>query len=275
MPEPSGYDFSKAKVAIVTGGGSGIGRAICLSLARRGVATVVAADIDTEGAAETVRQVEALCLGVRGLVLRADVGSQAGVDKLVDEVEAAAGPVDAFFANAGIAGDHFGLEAATPEIWERMMAINVYQSVYAAKRLLPDLARRGSCFAVTSSAAGLLMQMGTVAYTVTKHAARSLAEWLAVTYGDAGLHVACLCPQAVASKMTAGGTGVAGLDGMIPAEAASESLMKALEAGTFLALPHPQVGDYVKRKAENIDRWLAGMRRSQAKVLAPMLKSQL
>jgi len=267
----SKYDFSTAKVAIVTGGGSGIGRAICLSLARRGVKYIVAADIDFEGAKETVAQIEALALGLSPCAVKADVASEAGVFKLIDEVEEKCGKVDCFFANAGIGGDLY-LKDASPKNFERQMAVNVYQSVHAARKLLPDLAKRGGCFAITASAAGLMMQMGSLVYTTTKHAARSVAEWLAVTYGDAGLHVACLCPQAVVSKMTTGlDATVASVDGILPAEAASENLCKALEAGVFFSLPHPQVGEYVKRKAENMDRWLAGMRRAQKKMFGPAL----
>merc|ERR1719265_391811 len=154
------------------------------------------------------------------------------------------------------------------------MGVNVYQSVMAARRLLPALAERQGAFAIVSSAAGLMMQLGSVAYTTTKHASRALAEWLCVTYGDQGLHVACLCPQAVESKMTASGAGPAGGDGMISADAASESLFQALEQGHFLALPHPEVDKYMKRKAEDVDRWIRGMRRVQKQFL-PLMQSRL
>lgn len=263
-----GFDFSRAGVAVVTGAGSGIGRALCLSLARHGVRAVVAADLDLAGAEETAKQISHLALGGSARPVRCDASSPEDIDRLITDTEKQEGPVDAFFANAGIGGDAGGVDAASLELWHKMMAINVYQAVHAARRLLPDLAKRGGCFAVTSSAAGLMTQLGSIAYTTTKHAARALTEWLAITYGDAGLHVACLCPQAVESKMTAGSTGgPAGLDGIITAEAASECLLKTLEEGKFLALPHPQVDTYVKRKAGDVDRWLQGMRKQQAKLI--------
>lgn len=271
--KPPGYNLRKAKVAIVTGGGSGIGRALCLGLARRGVASIVVADLDALGAEETAAQVRSI--GSTARAVHCDVSSPSGVDSLIGDTERCEGQVDAFFANAGIGGDFGWVDSASDELWQRMMGVNVYQSVYAARRLLPGLAHRNGCFAVVSSAAGLLSQMGSVAYTTTKHASRALAEWLSITYGDLGLHVACLCPQAVESKMTANGTGPAGLDGIVSADVAAECLFKALEAGRFLALPHPEVDKYVKRKAEDIDRWLIGMRRLQAKVLGPFLRSKM
>lgn len=270
-----GFDFSKAKVAIVTGGGSGIGRAICLGVARRGVRAVVVADLDLPAAEETAQLVRDLGLGTSARATKCNVSLPEDVDKLIGDTEKQEGAVDAFFANAGIGGDFGGVDGASLELWQRMMGVNVYQSVYAARRLLPDLAKRGGCFAVTSSAAGLMMQMGSIAYTTTKHASRALAEWLSVTYGGSGLHVACLCPQAVETKMTAMGAGVAGLDGMLSAGETAESLFKTLEDGKFLALPHAEVDTYMKRKANDIDRWLKGMRRSQEKVLGPLLKSKL
>lgn len=270
-----GFDIGKAGVAIVTGGGSGIGRAICLGAARRGVRAVVVADMDLPGAEETAQLIRDLGLGTSARATRCDVSSAEEVDKLIGDTEKQEGAVDAFFANAGIGGDFGGVDGASLELWQRMMGVNVYQSVYAARRLLPDLAARGGCFAITSSAAGLMMQMGSIAYTTTKHASRALAEWLAVTYGGAGLHVACLCPQAVETKMTAGGTGPAGLDGMKSADETAENLFKTLEAGRFLSLPHTEVDEYMKRKANDMERWLKGMRRAQEKVLGPLLKSKL
>lgn len=274
-----GYDFQSAKVVIVTGGGSGIGRALCLSVAARGVQTVVAADIDLPGAEETVREIQDLGSGCQAKALYADVSTRQGVVALIDDVERAHGPVDAFFANAGISGGFGTIDADSTEVWDRMMAIHVYQTVHAAKRLLPGLARRRGCIAVTSSAAGLLTMLGCAGYATTKHAARSLAEWLSITYGEAGLHVACLCPQAVETKMLSAAnlpksTNVAAFDGCISADTASESLCKSLEAGNFLALPHPEVATYMRRKAEDVDRWIKGMAASQTKAL-PFLKSML
>eukprot|EP00405_Crypthecodinium_cohnii_P004810 CAMPEP_0194758912 /NCGR_PEP_ID=MMETSP0323_2-20130528/12070_1 /TAXON_ID=2866 ORGANISM="Crypthecodinium cohnii, Strain Seligo" /NCGR_SAMPLE_ID=MMETSP0323_2 /ASSEMBLY_ACC=CAM_ASM_000346 /LENGTH=274 /DNA_ID=CAMNT_0039679411 /DNA_START=45 /DNA_END=869 /DNA_ORIENTATION=+ len=261
----SGYDFSKGKVALVTGGGSGIGRAICLSLARRGVQHIVAADLDKAGAEETARQVEALGLGCKGYGLKADIGSKKGVNDMIDYVEGNVGLVDIFFANAGIAGD-VGIDQAV-QVLDKMMAINVYQSIWAAQRLLPDLANRQGAFCITASAAGLLMQLGALAYSTTKHAARAVAEWIAVTYGDAGLHTCCLCPMLIETKLTPAFEKVAGGDGALTADVAAESACKALEEGRFFAWTHQQSVDYIKRKNDNIDRWMSGMRKAQSKLL--------
>jgi len=271
-----GYDFSRAKVAIVTGGGSGIGRALCHGLALRGVQKVVVADLNLSGAEETAQQVLAVGNGVTARAVHCNVGDGAEIEKLIKDAEKNEGLVDIFIANAGIGGDYGGLKSANDALWNKQMAVNVYQSVWAANVLLPSLAKRGGCFATTSSAAGLMSQLMSPAYTTTKHAVRAFTEWLAITYGGAGLHVACLCPQAVRTAMT-GNTdgGVAGGDGVVTADEASESLLKALEAGRFLALPHPKVAEYVKRKAMDVDRWLAGMKRWQGKMMESFRKSKL
>ncbi len=140
--------------------------------------------------------------------------------------------------------------------------------VYAARNLVPKMVARGEGYLLnTASAAGLLTQIGSAPYSVTKHAALALAEWLAVTYGDRGLKVSALCPQAVESKMTAGveGGGVAGIDGMLSPEEVADAVVAGLADERFLILPHPEVVEYFRRKADDYDRWLAGMRRLQAR----------
>ena len=140
--------------------------------------------------------------------------------------------------------------------------------VYAAKHLVPRMAARGGGYLLnTASAAGLLSQIGSVTYAVTKHAAVALAEWIAITHGADGIKVSVLCPQAVRTAMTAGGPGVAGVDGMIEPEQAVEAVMEALRNETFLVLPHPEVAEYIKRKTSDYDRWLHGMRRLQEQYL--------
>ena len=142
--------------------------------------------------------------------------------------------------------------------------------VYAAKHLVPRMKARGGGYLLnTSSAAGLLSQIGSVTYAVTKHAAVALAEWIAITHGRDGIKVSVLCPQAVRTAMTAGGAGVAGVDGMIEPEQAVEAVMEALRNETFLVLPHPEVAEYIKRKTSDYDRWLHGMRRLQEKYISP------
>lgn len=255
-----------------------------MALARRGVQHIIVADIELKDSEETVQLISKLGLGTSSRVVKCDCSSSADVDSLIDGTEKKEGPVDAFFANAGFGGDFGGADAASEELWKKMMAVNVYQSYFASRRLMPELAQRGGCFAITSSAAGLMTQMGSMLYSTTKHASRAIAEWLSITYGGYGLHVACLCPQAVETKMTAamaaehGGAaaaGPAGLDGIHSAEFTAECLMKALEAGKFLALPHAEVEKYMKFKANDVDKWLGAMRKNMKQNFAPMLEPML
>ena len=247
------------RVAVVTGGARGIGRSICLALAGAGAAVVVVADVDAAGAATVAAEIEAG--GHRALAVRADVSRESDVRALVAATERAFGPVDLFCSNAGIivAG---GVEVAD-EAWERIWAINVQSHVYAARALLPGVLSRGRGYLViTASAAGLLTQLGSAPYAVTKHAAVALAEWLAITHGDEGIKVSVLCPQAVRTAMTAGNPdGVASIDGMLEPEDAAEACVRAIEAETFLVLPHPQVLEYMRRKTADYDRWIGGMRK--------------
>jgi NAD(P)-dependent dehydrogenase (short-subunit alcohol dehydrogenase family) len=247
----------QGKHAVVTGGASGIGRALCRRFEKEGARAVVVADLDAAGA-------EAVAREVHGTALAVDVGREPDVRRLIEEAERANGPVDLFCGNAGI-GVRGGVEASDAD-WQRIWQINVMQHVYAARALLPGWLGRGEgYFLITASAAGLLTQIGSAPYAVTKHAAVSIAEWLSVTYGDAGIRVSCLCPQAVRTGMTAGGPGVAGIDGMLEPEQVAESVTDALREERFLVLPHPEVAEYLKRKATDYDRWLRGMRRLQAR----------
>ena len=247
------------RAAIVTGAASGAGRAIALGLARRGAAGVVVSDVDADGAAAVAAEVEQA--GGRALAIGADVSRQEDIDNLVTGCEAAFGPVSLFFSNAGIivAG---GPEAGD-EAWSRIWAVNVQSHVYVARAVLPGMLARGEGYLViTASAAGLLTQLGSAPYAVTKHAAVALAEWLSITHGDQGIKVSVLCPQAVRTAMTAGNPdGVASVDGMIEPEEAAEACLRAIEAETFLVLPHPQVLEYMRRKTADYDRWLGGMRK--------------
>jgi NAD(P)-dependent dehydrogenase (short-subunit alcohol dehydrogenase family) len=251
------------RVAVVTGGASGIGRSIARALAAAGAAGVVVADIDAAGAARVAAEIEAA--GHRALAVPADMSREPDVQALVAAAEAAFGPVDLFFSNAGIlvAG---GVEVPD-DAWARIWAINVQSHVYAARALLPGMLERGHGYLViTASAAGLLTQLGSAPYAVTKHAAVALAEWLSITHGDDGIKVSVLCPQAVRTAMTAGNPdGVASVDGMLEPEDAAEACVRAIEAETFLVLPHPQVLDYMRRKTDNYDRWLGGMRKLNRK----------
>jgi NAD(P)-dependent dehydrogenase (short-subunit alcohol dehydrogenase family) len=262
------------KVAIVTGGASGIGRALALAFAQEGARGVVVADLDGEGAEAVARQI-----GGRALPVGGDVATEAGVDNLVGGAEEAFGPVDLFCANAGVA---VGTGVETPDTeWDLSFGVNVRAHILAARRLVPGWLERGEgYFLSTASAAGLLTQIGSAPYAVTKHAAVAFAEWLAVTYGDRGLKVSCLCPMGVDTPLLNEGLAKPGGDEALGAkvvEAAGELLrpeevadavVDALRDERFLVLPHPEVLTFFRRKADDYDRWLAGMRRLQRSVRA-------
>ena len=187
-------------------------------------------------------------------------------ERLVREARGLAGRIDLFFANAGVAMG--GDLNATEDEWNTSFAVNVHAHRWAAKYLLPEwLAAGGGYFASTASAAGVLAQIGSAPYSVTKHAALAFAEWLAITYGDRGLRVSVLAPQAVRTAMTEGidGGGVAGVDGMLEPEAVAAAAVAGLAEDAFLILPHPEVVEYFRRKADDYERWIRGMRRLQAR----------
>ena len=243
------------KNTVVTGAASGIGRGIARRFAGEG-ARVVCADLDAEGVEKVARE-------IGGLAVVTDVANEADVQELVASAEREYGDIDLFFSNAGI-GTSGGVEVEN-DAWQRIWDINLMSHVYAARAVLPKMIERGSGYICsTASAAGLLTQIGSAPYAVTKHAAVALAEWIAVTHGDDGIRVSVLCPQAVRSKMTAGGGGVASVDGMIEPEEAAEAVVQAIDSEQFLILPHPQVVTYMQRKTSDYDRWLKGMRRFQA-----------
>ncbi|MGE4650558.1 MAG: SDR family oxidoreductase [Myxococcota bacterium] len=249
---------------VVTGGASGIGRALCERFAKEGARAVVVADVDAEGAAR-------VAASVGGMAQAVDVRDPAQIEALVDAAEAAHGPIDLFCSNAGI-GVEGGVEAPDSE-WQRIWEINSMAHVWAARVLVPRMLERGGGYLLnTASAAGLLTQLGSAPYSATKHAAVAIAEWLAITHGDAGLKVSVLCPQAVRTPMTAvpdnDQVRVAGVDGMIEAEEVAEATVEGLRDEGFWILPHPVVSEYALRKAQDIDRWLSGMRRLQKRIFS-------
>jgi NAD(P)-dependent dehydrogenase (short-subunit alcohol dehydrogenase family) len=247
------------RVCVVTGGASGIGRALAARFVAEGARAVVVVDRDADGV-----QAVAAALGAVGM--QADVACEEDVRRVIDDTETRCGPIDLFCSNAGILVIG-GPEVPTAE-WQRIWEVNVMAHVLAARHLVPRMVARGGGYLLqTASAAGLLGQIGSAPYTVTKHAAVAFAEWLAVTYGDQGLRVSVLCPQAVRTAMTAGvpDGGVAGVDGMLEPERIADVVVEALAAERFLILPHPTVAEYVRRKAEDVERWLRGMRRLQAR----------
>ncbi len=271
-----------SKVAVVTGGASGVGRSLCLGLADRGAAAVVVCDIDTGGAAKVAAEIETA--GHQTLAVPADVSKEAGIQTLVTLTEQAFGQVDLFFSNAGIIVA--GGPEASDEAWNRIWAINVQSHIYVARAVLPGMLARGEGYLeITASAAGLLTQLGSAPYAVTKHAAVAFAEWLSITYGDQGLRVSCLCPQAFTSNLLttsmrelggelpaagewSGGSAQAAVDGVLSSDQVAGSVLDAVGTEQFLILPHPDVATYERRRADDRERWLRGMRRMQARLTA-------
>ncbi|MBI5090565.1 MAG: SDR family oxidoreductase [Actinobacteria bacterium] len=257
---------------VVTGAAGGIGKALATRFHQAG-AQVVAADIDEAGARRTAAELDAARPGSAAGV-GADVGSEAGNVALIRAAEDRFGQIDLFFANAGVG---MGSLLDTPEdVWETAFNVNTHSHRWAAKHLVPGwLARGEGYFCSTASAAGLLSQIGSAPYTLTKHAAVAFAEWLSITYGDAGVRVSCLCPQGVNTNMLNAGdiagagpaSSVVRASGRVlePADVA-EVVFDAITDERFLILPHPEVLTYLQRKTGDVDRWLAGMRKLQARM---------
>jgi NAD(P)-dependent dehydrogenase (short-subunit alcohol dehydrogenase family) len=261
------------KVAVVTGGGSGIGRALSRRFAAAGAAGVVVADLAAAPAQETAAQITSA--GGTALAVACDVGLEADVIALVDQATAAFGRIDLFCSNAGI-GTGGGVEASNTD-WQQAWDVNLMAHVYAARAVLPQMLARGDGYLLsTASAAGLLTNLGAAPYTVTKHGAVALAEWLAITHGDAGIKVSCLCPQGVRTPMLLGGLDqtagavVAAGGELLEPEQVAEAVIAGLAAERFLILPHPEVKTYLEHKTADPDRWLKGMRKLQARVIASL-----
>ncbi len=250
----------KDQVAVVTGGGGGIGAALCRRFAAEGARGVEVADRDAEAA----HRVAAEC---GGLAVEGDVAVEADIVHLVEQATAKFGPIDLFCSNAGISATG-GVEAADSE-WQRTWDVNVMAHVHAARAVLPGMLARGRGYLLqTASAAGLLTQLGSAPYAVTKHAAVALAEWLAVTHRAAGIKVSCLCPLGVETDMlrqVEGGIGAMLRADALTPEAVAEAVIAGLAEERFLILPHPQVAEYFCNKANDYERWLRGMRRLQEK----------
>ncbi len=241
-------------VVVVTGAASGIGRALAHRFHQDGAKLVICADMDKDG-------VDAVADRVSGPAFVTDVSREEDIRTLIETVEADHGAIDLFVSNAGI-GFAGGPEVPN-EQWQLIWDVNLMAHVWAARHLVPRMLARGGGYLLnTASAAGLLSQIGSAPYAVTKHAAVALAEWLAITYGEQGLKVSVLCPQAVRTKMTAGNEdGVASVDGMIEPEDVAAACARAIKNEEFLILPHPEVLDYMQRKANNYERWIRGMQR--------------
>jgi NAD(P)-dependent dehydrogenase (short-subunit alcohol dehydrogenase family) len=247
------------KHVVVTGAGSGIGRACATRFAHEG-ARVVACDRDEA-------RVRAVAADIGAIAIGADVSREPDIVALIAAAQEHHGPIDLFFSNAGVAGPGGGPEAPDDELqltWE----INVMAHVWAARALLPAWLERGEGYLLsTASAAGLLTQVSAMAYSITKHAAVALAEWLSITYGDAGIKVSCLCPQGVRTPMLdialEDPIGAAPLlaGGLLEPEDVAAAVVAGVRDERFLILPHEEVAEHMALKGAQPERWLRGMRR--------------
>lgn len=246
--------------AVVTGGASGIGRALVRRFAEEGARAVVVADANFEGA-------QAVADPIGGLAVAIDAGREEDVTALVARATEANGPIDLYVSNAGVPGPGGGPEAPDDE-WDETWRVNVMSHVWASRALIPEMVGRGDGYLVnTASAAGLLTQVSALAYSATKHAAVALAEWLAIAYGDAGVKVSCICPQAVRTPMLAlaleDPVGAAPLvaGGLLEPEEVAAAVVAGLRDERFLILPHEEVARHMALKGSDPERWLSGMRR--------------
>jgi NAD(P)-dependent dehydrogenase (short-subunit alcohol dehydrogenase family) len=247
------------KVVVVTGGGNGIGRALSRRFAAEGARAVVVVDIQAAAAVQVAG-------AIGGRAVAAHVVREAEVVALVEQVVKEFGAIDLFCSNAGV-GVKGGVEAADQE-WRRSWEVNVLAHVYAARAVLPHMLPRHEGYLLqTVSAAGLLTQLGSAPYAVTKHAALALAEWISITHGDQGIKVSALCPQGVRTEMLRRaefGGGAFLLENALEPEQVAEEVVKGLAEERFLILPHTEVAEFFRRKATDYERWLRGMRKLQA-----------
>ena len=251
------------KVIAVTGGARGIGRAMAARFVTAGAKAVVIADVNVDEAKSAAHEIGAHAI-------RCDVSRESDVKELIEKTENTHGPIDLFCSNAGILV--VGGPEAKDEDWHRIWDINVMAHVYVARHLVPRMLDRKHGYILgTVSAAGLLNALFAAPYGVTKAAALSFFEWLAIEYGDRGLMVSCLCPQGVKTDMLAAGQRE-GHDflvaGALAPEAVADAVVEGIAAERFLILPHPEVAKYFERKAGDYDRWLKGMRRLRAGIVS-------
>jgi NAD(P)-dependent dehydrogenase (short-subunit alcohol dehydrogenase family) len=254
------------KVVVITGAGSGIGRALARGMAAVGAKAVVCTDLNGDNATESAEMI-----GPAATSAVLDVGDEQAIEALVRQTEESFGSVDVFVSNAGY-GQPGGLDLPTAD-WMRMMNVHTWSHLAAARAVIPGMLERGGGYLLnTASAAGLLTQMNSGPYAVSKHAAVALAEWIAINYGDQGIGVSVLCPQAVRTNI--GGPRKPGeevkrqasFDGILEPETVADACIEAIRDEKFLVLPHPEVATYFQRKANDYDRWLRGMRRFRERI---------
>lgn len=254
------------KVAVITGGAHGIGEALARRFKAEGARGVVVGDLDGPGA-------ERVAAEIGGIGLRVDVGQESDIWRLVDETIAQFGQIDLFCSNAGIFIEG-GIDAPN-EAWARMRDIHVMAHIYAARAVLPAMVARGEGYLLqTVSAAGLVTSLESAMYAVTKHASLALAEWISMTYGDAGIKVSALCPQGVRTNMLMQDPDNYLVEGSVSVEQVADAVIAGLADERFLILPHPEALEYFRRKGHDYDRWLRGMRRFRNEVSANKLKAK-
>lgn len=242
------------KVVVITGGSGGIGKAMARAFLAQGAKGIVLADLHTD--AVMAAAAELGCLG-----FTCDVTDESQINALVDFAVDQLGPVDVFCSNAG-AGGNGVLTDAENAIWQQQWELHVMSHLYAARAVLPSMIERGAGYLLnTASAAGLLAAIGSGPYTVTKAAAVKMAEFLSITHADDGIRVSVLCPQGVNTAMAPRSLGDGQTDGIIEPEALADTVVECMREERFHVLPHPEVEEYVRRKGDNVDRWLVGMRR--------------
>jgi NAD(P)-dependent dehydrogenase (short-subunit alcohol dehydrogenase family) len=256
----------EGKTVAITGGAHGIGAALASRFAAEGAAGVLVADVDGPGAEQVAARIDRS--GCATVATRTDVGDEADVQTMAAEAQRRLGPIDVMCSNAG-RGFGQGLEASTDD-WAAAWSVNCMAHVFVARAVLPSMRERGAgSLVLTCSAAGLLSQPGDAPYTTTKHAAVGLAEWLALTYGDDGIHVGALCPLGVETEMLTDafaadekvGKAIRSAGEVLEPEQVAAAVVEGLTAEQFLILPHPEVATYAQQKAADPERWLAGMRR--------------
>lgn len=258
----------KDKIIVVTGGADGIGKGLCHAFHDAGAQHIIVADLNGAQANE-------VAVSVNGTAFEVNVGREADVTQMIDATESTIGPIDLYVSNAGIFRsdpDPAQYASCSNQDWQDSWDVNVMAHVYAVRSVVPKmLARGGGAFLITASAAGLLSQIGSASYAVTKHAAVGLAESLAITHGRDGLHVYALCPEAVMTPLIHDTTDIAAkaasMDGVLTPEDVACATLQGLRDETFLILPHAQVKEHMAHKSQNYERWIGGMQKFRQSLL--------